>query len=351
MVKMNKTVIITGILGQDGSNLAEYLLSNTNHKVIGVFKRGSNPNTENIKSIVSNTKFYLVPGDITDQTSMDSLVSSHHPDYFINFAANSFVGTSWDTPDQVFSVNTLGVLKCLESIRKFRPECRFYSAGSSEEFGDIKFIPQNEDHPIVPVSPYGVAKAAARYMVDVYRRSYGLFVIHGTLFNHEGPKRGTEFVTRKITKNIARILKDIEQGNAIKPFKLGNVYASKDWSDSRDMVRGIWMMLKQNSPNEYLLASGKTRTIIDFVESAFASQGIVGKWNSCSDPLKETYTATVAENTVTLVEIDQSLYRPTEVGIQCGDSSAAKKALGWEPEISFDEMIKDMIDYDKNSIS
>lgn len=347
-----KTVFITGVLGQDGSNLAEYLLDNFDDlNVIGIYKRGSNPNTENIKTILNKQNFKLVSGDITDQTSLDNLVIKYQPDYFVNFAANSFVGTSWDTPEQVFNINTLGVLKCLESIRKFKTDCRFYSAGSSEEFGDIKFIPQTEDHPITPVSPYAVAKAAARYLIDVYRRSYGLFAIHGTLFNHEGPRRGVEFVTRKITMNIARICKQLDSGEVPTAFSLGNIYASKDWTDSRDMVRGIWMMLQQTNPIEYILASNKTRTIKEFVEVCFSSQGFKGRWNNNEDPLKETYSIEINNTKITMITIDKKLYRATEVGIQKGDYSKIKNSLGWEPQISFETMIKEMIDNDKSIIS
>jgi GDPmannose 4,6-dehydratase len=346
-----KKIIITGILGQDGSNLAEYLLNTQDDCFIyGVYKRGSNPNTDNINEIKSNKKFNLVAGDITDQTSLDNIVQDIRPDYFINFAANSFVGTSWGTPEQVFNVNTLGVLKCLEAIRKFSPSCKFYSAGSSEEFGDTLYSPQDEKHPFIPVSPYGVSKTAARHLVDVYRRSYGLFAIHGTLFNHEGPKRGIEFVTRKITKNIAKILVELEStGEVTHSFDLGNVYAHKDWSDSRDMVRGIWMMLQQESPKEFILASGKTRTIKEFVHAAFQTASIDGKWIDDQNPLNEKYEIYVPDAYVA-IRINKNLYRPTEVGIQRGDYTAIKNHLGWEPQISFEDMVKDMIENDKNTI-
>lgn len=346
-----KTVIITGILGQDGSNMTKYLLDNVkDHKIIGVYKRGSNPNTENISDSLGHPRFQMISADITDQASMDNLVNKYQPDFFINFAANSFVGTSWDTPEQVFEVNTLGVLKCLEAIRKFKPSCKFYSAGSSEEFGETRYVPQDEEHPLIPVSPYAIAKVAARHLVDVYRRSYNLFAIHGTLFNHEGPKRGTEFVTRKITKNVGRILIDLEQGNTPIGFKLGNIYAHKDWSDSRDMVRGIWMMLQQKEPKEFILSSNKTRTIASFVDTCFSVTGIHGKWITNKDPLKEYYEITINGNSFKAVEIDKSLYRLTEVGIQQGDYSAIKKELGWEPLISFDQMVKEMVENDKNLI-
>jgi GDPmannose 4,6-dehydratase len=346
-----KTVIITGVLGQDGSNMSKYILDNVpDHLVVGIYKRGSNPNTENIMESTNHPNFKMVSADITDQASMDNLVQKFQPDYFINFAANSFVGTSWDTPEQVFEVNTLGVLKCLEAIRKFKKDCRFYSAGSSEEFGEILYVPQDERHPLIPVSPYAVAKVAARHTVDVYRRSYGLFAIHGTLFNHEGPKRGTEFVTRKVTKNVARILVDLERGVKPTPFKLGNIYAHKDWSDSRDMVRGIWMMLQQNEPKEFILASNKTRTIASFVDTCFKVAGIPGKWIINPNFLDEYYEVMINGEPFKAVEIDKNLYRPTEVGVQQGDYSAIKRELGWEPLISFDQMIKEMIENDKSII-
>lgn len=346
---MTNTVVITGILGQDGSNLAEYLLNlNSNFMVYGVYKRGSNPNTSNIESIKKHPRFKLVPGDITDQTSMDNLVQSIKPDFFINFAANSFVGTSWDTPEQVFNVNTLGVLRCLEAIRKFAPKCKFYSSGSSEEFGDTRYCPQDENHPLIPVSPYGVSKTASRHLVDVYRRSYGLFAIHGTLFNHEGPKRGIEFVTRKITQNVAKIAFEINtKGSISHTFELGNVYSHKDWSDSRDMVEGIWLMLNQKFPDEYILASGKSRTIKEFVDLAFIQSGNPGKWVSNPDPLKEYYEL----NGVKVVTINGKLYRPTEVGVQVGDSGKARSQLGWQPKISFEQMLSDMVNNDYSAIS
>ena len=200
-----KKVLITGILGQDGANMSEYLLSLDDIEVYGMMRRTSNVNKSNIKSFEKHPRFSLVYGDLTDEVSLDKLVREIQPDFFINFGANSFVGCSWDMPLQVFDVNTLGVIRCLESIRKFKPDCRFYSAGSSEELGDVDYSPQDIDHPIKPRSPYGASKAAARHIVKVYRESYGIFAIHSILFNHEGIRRGEEFVTRKITKSVAKI--------------------------------------------------------------------------------------------------------------------------------------------------
>lgn len=348
-----KKILITGVAGQDGSNLSEYLLGlEEKFEIYGLVKRSSNPNLQNIKHLINHPSFKLVSGDITDQTSMDNLVKTIQPDYLVNLAANSFVGTSWDTPDQVFNVNALGVLKCLEAIRKFQPKCRFYSAGSSEEFGEIKYTPQNESHPLIPVSPYAIAKVAARHIVDVYRRSYGLFAVHGTLYNHEGPRRGTEFVTRKVTYNIARILKELESNVTPKPFELGYIFAMKDWSDSRDMVRGIWMMLNQDKPNEYILASGKTRSIADFVDIGFKSFGFDGAWVIHeNEPLKDYYYIYVNGKKLPIVTINQRLFRPVEVGVQLGDSSKIRQDLGWDPKITFDQMVREMVENDLRIIS
>ena len=198
-------IIITGILGQDGANMAEYLVKNTNAKIFGMMRRSANPNFINCKNFIEHPNFEFIYGDLTDSVSIDNLVRQIQPDYFINFGAQSFVGCSWDIPLQTFDVNATGVVRCLEAIRRFKPDCKFYSAGSSEELGDVIYTPQDLNHPLRPRSPYGASKASARHVVKVYRDSYKLYAIHGLLFNHEGTKRGEEFVTRKITKGVARI--------------------------------------------------------------------------------------------------------------------------------------------------
>ena len=252
MNNQSKKILITGILGQDGANMAEYLLSlNEETKVYGMMRRSSNVNETNILKFKQDPRFSLVYGDLADEISIDRLVKEIEPDYFINFAANSFVGCSWDMPLQVFDVNTLGVIRSLEAIRKFKPDCRFYSAGSSEELGDVDYSPQDINHPIKPRSPYGASKAAARHIVKVYRESYGLYAMHSILFNHEGLRRGEEFVTRKITKAVAKIATAIANNEDFKPIKLGNVNARRDWSDSEDFVKAIWLMLNQEKPKEY----------------------------------------------------------------------------------------------------
>jgi GDPmannose 4,6-dehydratase len=193
-------------------------------------------------------------------------------------AAQSFVGASWQIPEQTFDIDAVGVIRCLEAIRKHAPNCKFYNAGSSEELGNVDYSPQDEAHPLKPRSPYGAAKAAARHIVKVYRESYNLFAIQGLLYNHESPRRGEEFVTRKITKEIAKIKKAIDYGYQFKPLELGNIYAKRDWSHAKDFVRGIWMMLNQEKPTEYILASGETHTVKEFIEKSFKYINIKGEW-------------------------------------------------------------------------
>ena len=355
-------VIVTGILGQDGANMAEYLLDETDHEVVGVMRRTANPNTKNIESIKDHPRFKLDFLELSDTASVDELVKKEEPDYFINFAANSFVGISWKMPESVMDVNALGVLRCLEAIRKFAPKCRFYSAGSSEEFGNVDYEPQDINHPIKPRSPYGASKAAARHLVKVYRESYGLYAVHGILFNHEGPKRGEEFVTKKITMGVARIVKAMREGKEFEPIELGNLDAKRDWSDSRDFVRGVWMMLNQDEfrlketgeVKDYVLSSGQTHSVRYFVEKAFDSVGIEYGWFvHGAKPEQEALFVVNSDGAIDpsynyLVTINPKFYRPAEVDLLLGDSTPIREELGWEPEISLDKMIKDMVESDLN---
>ena len=339
---MSKKVLITGILGQDGSNMAEYLLNNTDNRVYGMQRRSGTPNFRNIKSFVAHDRFSLVDGELTDSASINDLVIKIQPDYFINFGANSYVGVSWDTPLSVFDINASGVIRCLEAIRKHKPDCRFYSAGSSEEFGDVDYSPQDIKHPIKPRSPYGASKAAARHLVKVYRESYDLYAVHSILFNHEGPRRGAEFVTRKITKKVAEIFHKIKNKESFETLKLGNIDSRRDWSDSRDFMRGVWLMLNQDKPKDYVLASGETNSVKDFVTKAFSAAGIPGLWSG--EGLDAKFRL-FQENTV-LAEISEEWFRPAEVDLLHGDASEAEKELGWKREISFDKMIEDMVQCD-----
>ena len=337
-----KKVIITGVTGLDGSFMADYLLKNTEHTIIAVVRRLSVKNHENIKHLINKPRFKLIDLDVADQANTELVISEERPDYFINFAANSFVGVSWKMPVNHMETNTMSVLYQLEAIRKHCPNCRYYNAGSSEEFGDVLYSPQSELHPIRPRSPYGVSKASARHMVKVWRDSYSLYAIQGWLFNHEGTRRGEEFVTRKITKNVARIKNEYVLGD-FQPLELGNVDAKRDWSDAEDFVEGVWLMLNQEEPKEYILSSNETHSIREFVEEAFNFAGFaIEKCEWVGRGVNEKY---LHEGKV-LMKINPDFYRPAEVELLWGDSSKARTDLGWEPKSSFLGLVKKMVDHD-----
>ena len=354
-----KKVIITGVTGQDGSHMADYLLKNVNHAVIGCERRLSVKNHRNIKHLLTNPNFSLIDLDVTDAQNIDRVIQKHKPNYFINFAANSFVGSSWEMPINHMQTNCMAVLHQLESIRKHCPECRYYNAGSSEEFGDVVKSPQTEEHPLRPRSPYGASKCAARHLVKVYRDSYDLYAIQGWLFNHEGTRRGSEFVTRKITQNVARIFKEYAVEESFEPLRLGNIEAKRDWSDAEDFVDGIWRMLNQekhwthapwvrNKPQEYVLSSNETHSIKEFVEEAFNIAGFdrsLCRWEGSGKDTKYYH-----ENDL-LMEIDPQFYRPAEVDLLLGDSTRARKELRWEPKTSFIGLVDKMVRHDLNLIS
>lgn len=396
---MSKKVIISGVSGQDGSLMADYLLKNTDYLIYGMVRRSAKPDYSNIQEALKNPRFKLVTGDLGDSQSIDNLVKEHIPDYFINFAAQSFVGTSWQIPEQTFDSGAVGVLRILEAVRKHSPHCRVYNAGSSEEFGDTITVPQDETHPLRPQSPYGAAKCAARHLIRVYRESYGLYAIQGILFNHEGVRRGEEFVTRKITKGVARIAKAIKEGKAFEPIELGNLDAKRDWSDAEDFVDGVWRMLNQDIYNqnlisklkslngnlddvrpkpesgkdyvdffvknikEYVLSSNETHTVREFVELAFKAAGVEGYWynNQPGASEKERFYIRnpkaedaaeymgdfgIIDDECTLVKINPQFYRPAEVKLLHGDSTLARNELKWEPKTSFPELVKKMVGED-----
>ncbi len=350
---MSKKVIITGVTGQDGSYMADLLLEETDYEIYGMVRRTSTKNYKNIEHLLNNPRFKTVTGDLSDSQSIDNLIRELKPDYFINLAAQSFVGSSWQIPEQTFDIDAIGVIRCLESIRKHIPNCRFYNAGSSEELGNVDYSPQDENHPLKPRSPYGAAKAAARHIVKVYRESYNLFAIQGLLYNHESERRGEEFVTRKITKNIARIQKALNNNEKFEPLELGNIDAKRDWSHAKDFVNGIWIMLNQSEPKEYLLSSGETHTVREFIEKAFKIAGISGEWvgKDITEQyiLKKTLNSIYYDNQI-LVKINSKFYRPAEVDLLLGDSGNARKELNWKPNISFDSLVKIMVENDlKNS--
>lgn len=345
-------IIITGILGQDGANMAEYLLNKyLAVQIFGVARRTANPNLINCKNFIHDERFKLVYGDLTDSVSIDNLVREIQPDYFINFGAQSFVGCSWEMPLQTFDVNATGVARCLEAIRRFQPKCRFYSAGSSEEFGDVQYSPQDIIHPIRPRSPYGASKASARHLVKVYRDSYNIYAVHGILFNHEGTKRGEEFVTRKITKGAARIYHSIIKNKEFQPIELGNLDAKRDWSDSEDFVDGVWKMLNLDKPKDYVLSSNETHSIREFVEKAFKAADIYGSWHGSGCSEEYSITDLIDSKSSVLVKINPKFYRPAEVDLLLGDSTPAREELGWQPKISFDKLVEKMVKFDIKSLN
>jgi GDPmannose 4,6-dehydratase len=343
-----KKILVTGILGQDGSSMANYLLNDSGEdvRVYGMMRRLSTPNYINTESFSGNKNFEFVCGDLSDAVSINNLVKDIQPDYFVNFGANSFVGCSWDMPIQVFDVNALGVVRCLEAIRKHAPECRFYSAGSSEEMGDVDYSPQDLKHPIKPRSPYAASKAAARHIVKVYRESYDMFAVHGILFNHEGIRRGEEFVTRKITKGVARIYWDMQRGNKITPIELGNLYSVRDWSDADDFVTGVWLMLNQQHPKDYILSSNECHSIKEFVSKAFGYAHISGSWTEIEGDELSTKFVLNLEHYQLAVKVNPKYYRPAEVAKLWGDSSLAREELGWSPKTTFDQLVKKMVNWD-----
>lgn len=345
-----KKIIITGVTGQDGSFMCDYLLKNTDHIVVAGARRLSVPNHTNIQHLLDNPRFKLIDLDVTDSMNVALVIREEQPDYFINFAANSFVGNSWIMPVNHFTTNCLSVMYQLEAIRKHAPQCRYYNAGSSEEFGDVVTVPQDESHPLRPRSPYGAAKASARHLVKVYRDSYDLYAVQGWLFNHEGTRRGEEFVTRKITKNVARIKKAIQNKQPFAPLELGNLESLRDWSDAEDFVDGVWKMLNQEKPKDYVLSSNETHSIKEFVELAFEAAGISGTW--IGKNLNTLYLLPNAENeycefaSQELVKVNPKFFRPAEVDVLHGDSNLARKELNWQPKTSFKQLVKKMVDND-----
>lgn len=382
-VSGKQVVIITGVTGQDGSFMVDYLLKNTDCEIFGGARRLSVSNHENIEHLRHEPRFHLINFDLTDAHSIAQVISQIKPNYFINFAAQSFVKSSWDFPVQTWEANTTSVIHILEAIRLHAPSCRFYNAGSSEEFGNVEYAPQNEKHPLRPRSPYGASKAAARQIVKVYRESYGMYAVQGWLFNHEGTRRGEEFVTRKITKAVARIKKALDyreksglQGfDPIEPLELGNIDVYRDWSDAEDMVDAVWRMLNQDTYNkdipplkivvpqdtfctddaelwtknvlvpnirEYVVSSDATYSVRDFVTHAFNTVGINGKWIDHEDPMKTVFETP----THTLVKINPMYYRPAEVENLLGNSTDIRTELHWNPKTDFAGLVEKMVNAD-----
>ena len=320
---MQKTALITGITGQDGSYLAELLLAK-GYRVVGMTRRTSTEVHERIEHIVGDLEIFS--GDLLDQSSMTSIVDEVGPDEIYNLAAQSFVPASWSQPVLTGEFTALGVTRMLEAIRQVNPAIRFYQASSSEMFGNAVESPQNEATPFYPRSPYGVAKVYGHWITVNYRESYGLYASSGICFNHESPRRGKEFVTRKISDGVARI----KLGRASE-LRLGNLDAQRDWGYAGDFVRAMWMMLQPPAPADFVIATGRTHSVRDFVRVAFEAAGL-GSY--------EPY-----------IVVDPRFVRPAEVDQLIGDASKAKRALGWEPTVGFEELVAMMVEADLERLS
>ena len=312
-----KTALITGITGQDGSYLAD-LLVDKGYKVYGLIRRTSSENLWRVHHL--HDKIKLIFGDLLDQSSLVSAIQEAQPDEVYNLAAQSFVPTSWSQPVLTGEFTALGVTRLLEAIRAVNPKIRFYQASSSEMFGKVREIPQTETTPFHPRSPYGVAKVYGHFLTVNYRESYGMFACSGLLFNHESPRRGLEFVTRKITYGVARIKHGLQA-----KLQLGNLDARRDWGFAGDYVDAMWKMLQQDEPDDYVIATGETHSVGEFVERAFARAGL--DWQRH-------------------VAIDQSLFRPAEVDLLVGSPAKAERELGWHPEVTFHGLVDMMVDAD-----
>lgn len=317
MSTMAKKALITGITGQDGSHLAEFLLEQ-GYEVVGMVRRTSTVRFDRIRHI--QDRLTLVPGDLLDEISLIHLLREHRPQEVYNLAAQSFVQTSWSQPVFTGEVTALGVTRLLDAIRIVDPGIRFYQASSSEMFGKVQEVPQRESTPFYPRSPYGVAKVYGHWITVNYRESYQLFATSGILFNHEGPRRGVEFVTRKITDAVARIHLGLQR-----ELRLGNLDAQRDWGWAPDFVRAMWLMLQQPEPDDYVIATGETHSVREFCQIAFAHVGL--DWEGH-------------------VVLDDRFVRPAEVDLLIGDPSKAREKLGWSPTVSFPEMVRRMVDND-----
>ena len=317
-----KKALITGITGQDGSYLAELLLSKGYH-VTGMVRRASTETFERIEHI--RDQISLVQGDLLDQGSINQIMQDVQPDEVYNLAAMSFVPTSWSQPILTGEFTALGVTKMLEAIRKICPKARFYQASSSEMFGRVIETPQTEKTPFYPRSPYGVAKVYGHFITVNYRESYNLFALSGILFNHESPRRGKEFVTRKISDGVARIKLGLQ-----KELRMGNLDAKRDWGFSGDYVRAMWLMLQQDKPDDYVVATGETHSVREFLQIAFSHVGL---------------------NYEDYVVVDPRFIRPAEVDLLLGDPTKARENLGWKPEVSFEQLVTMMVDADLKRLS
>jgi GDPmannose 4,6-dehydratase len=320
IAKPMKTALITGINGQDGSYMADFLLGK-GYKVYGMERRASVKNRENTKHLIDNPNFEFIIGDLADQNSLLRCLKATKCSEVYNFAAQSFVGESWNTPEQTSDITGLGVLRMLEAIREYGEPIKFYQASSSEMFGRMVENPSRESTPFYPRSPYGVSKLYGHWITKNYRESYGMFNVSGILFNHESERRGIEFVTRKITDGVARIALGLQD-----TIELGNLDAGRDWGYAPDYVEAAWLMMQQDTPDDYVIATGVTKTIRDFLQAAFYQVNILD-W--------EKY-----------VVVNPKFFRPAEVEVLRGDATKAQEVLGWTPKTPFEQWVGKMVHND-----
>jgi GDPmannose 4,6-dehydratase len=349
---IKKVAFITGVTGQDGAYLSEFLLKK-GYEVHGLKRRSSLFNTDRIDHLyqdphVENQKFILHYGDMTDSTNLTRLIKKIQPDEIYNLAAMSHVRVSFEMPEYVADADGIGALRLLEAIRLLGLEnkTRIYQAATSELYGKVQEVPQTETTPFYPRSPYGVAKMYAYWITVNYREAYGLYACNGILFNHESPLRGETFVTRKITRAVSRIALGLQD-----KFYLGNLNAQRDWGHAKDYIRMMWMILQADTPEDWVIATGRTTTIRDFVKMAFKHIGVTLEFKG--EGIDETVVVADCSNSTYQLEIGQEIlsidpkyFRPTEVDLLIGDSTKAKEKLGWEPKITLETLVKDMMDSD-----
>ncbi|HEX2925388.1 MAG TPA: GDP-mannose 4,6-dehydratase [Ruminiclostridium sp.] len=339
-----KKALITGITGQDGSYLAEFLL-NKGYEVHGIVRRSSSPNTQRIEHLIEgisdeNSNFILHFGDLSDSGSLTKLIYKVEPDEIYNLGAQSHVKVSFDIPEFTSDVNALGTTRLLESIKEADPNIKFYQASSSELFGKVQEIPQSEKTPFYPRSPYAAAKLYAFWITVNYREAYNLFACNGILFNHESPRRGANFVTRKITRGIANILAGKQD-----MIYLGNLDAKRDWGFAGDYVEAMWLILQQKEAEDFVIATGETHTVREFCELAFKNAGIILKWEGSGENEKGIDSETGRE----LINVSSKFFRPTEVDLLLGDPTKAKTKLNWKQKVSFEQLVKMMVVSDINA--
>ena len=341
-----KKAIISGITGQDGSYLAELLLEKK-YEVHGIIRRASTFNTKRVDHLYRDphergVNFFLHYGDMTDSSNMSRLIEKIDPDEIYNLAAQSHVKISFEVPEYTAETDALGTLRMLDAIKEAGIKTRFYQASTSELFGKAREFPQTELTPFYPRSPYAVAKLDAYWIVVNYREAYNLYACNGILFNHESPRRGENFVTRKITRAAAAIKAGLQDC-----LYIGNLDAKRDWGYAPDFVNAMWLMLQQEKPDDYVIATGETHSVREFIEKSFGRLGMTLKWEGKGSDEKGIN----AENGKVIVSVDPKYYRPTEVEHLIGDPSKARKGLGWEPEVKFDRLVEIMTDADREALN